>query len=118
MKKLALLALAALLTACFSQKVLDAPIISMTLSDPPRGGKTVSNVTGKYCIGDPPSAKKGNEIGLVDEATLDAQKKHKVDYLTNAIFIKEGGMFQATCMTVTAKGLKGKGGGKKKKKKR
>ena len=102
-----LMALAA--SGC-AHKFVELPLVSMTKSDPPPGAlKEVPGVTGKYCIGDPPKATKGSIIGLVDEATLNAQTKHHVDYLTDAVYTKEGGFFSKLCVTVAARGL-GKGG--------
>ncbi len=120
-----LAASALLATGCFSYKILEAPYASMTEDGPPSSGaKAGAAVSGRYCIGDPPAAKKGNFVGMIDEATLNAQKNSKTDYIQNAVYMKEGGMFTKTCVSVTGKGVKGKAasgksaaGGKKKKKK-
>lgn len=90
-----------------AQKLAELPMVSMTTTEPPaKSAKKAGKATGKYCIGDKPKATKGSVVGLIDEATFAAQATSKADYLSDAVYMKEGGFFSAVCVVVTADALK------------
>jgi hypothetical protein len=102
---LATVFVAAAVSAC-TMKIFEAPIISMTQKDPPsKEIGEAGEVTGKYCTGDPPITTKSDTIGLIDEATLQAQRKHKVEWIGDAVYMKKIGFFAPTCVTVSGRGL-------------
>lgn len=111
-----LIVAASVSTGCFSYRILETPYISMTEDGPPSSAaKATGPASGRYCVGDPPANKKSSVIGLIDEATIKAQKASKADYIQNAIFVKDGGLFKKVCVSVTGKALKGKATGGKSK---
>jgi hypothetical protein len=100
-------AMALLLVPACSHKVLDAPLVSMTKRNLPKGAeiKSKGEIDAKYCAGEPAKKPVGSVIGLMDEATLRAQSVGGYDYIRNATFIVHNGFFK-TCMEVRGEGIK------------
>lgn len=93
------LVVALLLSACCSkQQIMQAPVVSMTKRHAPKrleGGKSISV---QWCTGDSPYINKGdNELGMIDQLIMKAQRKHRADFLVNSIFYQK-----CDCMIVDA----------------
>jgi len=98
MKNLIFLLLGLAMSGCaVKQKVLDVAAVSMTKPYLPAGKKLVEKgeVTGQFCT----DSSHSGTMGLMDEATRDAQKNSKVDFILNATYYQEG-----SCMTVEGTG--------------
>ena len=98
MKKLNILSLVVLfsLVGCAHRvKILDANAVSMTKYSLKKRQKTkeMKEVEGKFC---PDSFKQSGRIGLIDEAVKVAQKDSGADFLTHAVFYREGNCVVAT----------------------
>lgn len=97
---IALIAALMLLAGCAKVRIMDASAVSMTKKKMPNGKrlKQIGDVTGEFCtdtFGD-----SGN-IGLMDEAIKDAQKKSGADFILDARFFAKGG-----CVSVEGTGAK------------
>ena len=98
MKNLIFILISVAISGCaVKQKVLDVAAVSMTKPNLPEGKKLVEKgeVNGKFCTD---SSHKGT-MGLMDEATKDAQRNAKVDFILNATYYQEG-----SCMSVEGTG--------------
>ncbi len=82
-----LLLLFVLSSCSVRQKIMDVSIVSMTQTHVPEGMKLSQGPTleSKFC---PSSEDKGN-IGLFDQAVINAQKTNGVDFITSASFWHE-----------------------------
>lgn len=82
------------LTACVSRYPLaNVQAASMTHANS-ASQKTYSDlgpVETKYCTGDAASSTSGNQVGLMDEVTLLAQKEKGANYIFDANYFMEGG---------------------------
>ena len=89
-----------------SHQIMEAQLVSMTKPNLPASAKPKSkgDVSGKFCVGDPAQKAAGGIIGLMDEAVIRAQTKHKCDYIRHARFIQHDGFFKH-CMEVVGEGL-------------
>lgn len=82
------------------QRILNASAVSMTKYSTKKKQKLVEagEVKGEFCAN---SMKDSGEIGLLDEAIKDAQKKSKADFISNAVFYASG-----SCVEVEGTALK------------
>lgn len=83
-----------LATGCSTARkhVLSAQLVSMTHSQVPEDYrlKRISIADESFCEDDKPIYNSGKVVGLVDQAILKAQKKHKATHLADvSIFIEE-----------------------------
>ncbi|MFL5786051.1 MAG: hypothetical protein ACJ76H_15645 [Bacteriovoracaceae bacterium] len=81
-------------------KVLDASAVSMTHQslEPGQNLVEIGDVEGEFCAD---SFKDKGDVGLIDMAVQDAQKKSGADWITNAAFWRSG-----SCVSVTGTGKK------------
>jgi hypothetical protein len=103
MKNLIYLSLVFVLSACGTQtvKVLDASWVSMKNSSPPSPKDKlvkVGAVDDEYCV----TAWSGS-YGLMDEAVLQAEKKHNIDYIKYPAFTRRMG---TACVQVSGEGYR------------
>lgn len=102
MKTLIIVALLVGVTSCAHKvKVLDASAVSMTHDsiDPTQNLVEIGEVNSEFC---PNSLKDEGQIGLLDEAISNAQKKSGADWIMNASFWRDGN----GCISVTGTGKK------------
>ena len=101
MKTLLLLSLIALTGCATKVKILDASAVSMTHANVPANATLVEtgDVSGQFC---PDTFGDSGQVGLLDEAIKDAQKKSGADFITNAAFWRENG----NCITISGTGQK------------
>src|SRR5512145_932419 len=105
--KTQLLALGLLLTAsaCTSPKytILTVPAVSMTRPSM-EAGKTATRgdkVSSRYCQGDDPITSTDQNVGLIDEAIMKAQKDSGAEYLSDVVISR-----QENCIVVDAVAMK------------
>ncbi|MDD9942241.1 MAG: hypothetical protein OXU20_14440 [Myxococcales bacterium] len=105
---LAILGLLALV-ACGAERIPLAtmPAVSMTERSVAAGtqGEEIGEVEGIYCQGDDPIVSDSKNIGMLDEAIMQAQKQSGADYITGAQFFREG-----DCVVVTGLGMRATAG--------
>lgn len=94
MKALLLLVGTLVLSGCSARyAVLTVPAVSMTEPSVDASGASATSagrVEGKYCPGDESLTSKDNNVGLIDEAVMKAQKQSGADYLTDVTVYRDG----------------------------
>jgi hypothetical protein len=104
--KTAAIALASALAAlgCSARHtILTVPAVSMTNPsfDPGHTATAGEHVEAQYCRGDAPLASHDNNIGLIDEAVMKAQKQSGAQYLSDVTISRDG-----SCVVVEATAMK------------
>lgn len=93
-----------LLTGCVSRyAILTVPAVSMTNASFEPGATYVDAgpVTAQYCTGDDAISSSDNNIGLIDEVVLKAQKQSGAKYLRDVTIMSDG-----SCVDVEATAMK------------
>ncbi len=93
MKALLMLAGVLVATGCSAHyAVLTVPAVSMTEASAESGTSATAagHVESKYCPGDDSLTSKDNNVGLIDEAVMKAQKQSGADYLTDVTVYRDG----------------------------
>jgi len=83
--------------------VLTVPAVSMTNPsfDPGKAATSAGPVEATYCQGDEPLVSHDQNVGLIDEAVMKAQKQSGAAYLTDVTISRDG-----KCMVVQATAMK------------
>lgn len=105
MRTLAILSMAALsLGGCAARyALLTVPAISMTQPsfEPTHKGAQGSRIEATYCQGEAPISSHDNNVGLIDEVVLKAQKQSGASYLSDVTIFRDG-----QCVVVDAIAMK------------
>jgi len=82
--------------------ILTVPAVSMTRAstDEVSSAKAAGKVEAEFCTGDDPISSKDQNVGLIDEVIMKAQKQSGAEYLTDVVISTSGKcvMIEATAM--------------------
>ncbi len=102
---IAILLVCGVATQCTSrQTILTLGAISMKKASIEKKGKEIGKITAQYCKGDASLSDNPDDtnLGMIDEAVLQAEKKSQATYLTN---VKVIGVSDAGTYCVEIQGL-------------